>query len=533
MKIIIFIMLVLSCSPFYGLVSAQTEKEREPDETEVPLPGFRLSGGKVNVVEGDVEYVNGIQPAQPLSANHSLENGDEIHVGPNGRVEVLLNPGYYLRLSGNTRVTFLDLSRPNLKVKISFGACILEALEFAEPPSRFWPTRPSIRPFPTATPNLFPVMRFAPEPSPDLSPELYQPVTFFTPHGDFVTMTGGIFRFDIGADDAAIKVAKGLAVVAGNRVKEGMGASVRNGTATLVELKKAQGDALDVWSRDRAALLVQHNKSLKNTSWSKQLRNNPGSHLKIEAQDWRARRRKRLTISAIGGVATFVEDGVLVKSEETQWQPLTEDAALNYGDNVKTGENSRAEILVYPICALHLAGDSEIVYAEGPDGDTAIRLLKGSAIITYEPANKGDPLVSFIAPDGRYEILKAGVYRLNILPGLRSEIIVYDGTARVDGREIKVGKKAVFGDSGVAVIPIDKKAVDAFDIWSRRRPIPSKRRVDVEYRKARQFEFPAHLSGLWFYDPAVGAHTFVPGTLRVKSPYGGHYSVKFAGLWRR
>jgi hypothetical protein len=279
-------------------------------------------------------------------------------------------------------------------------------------------------------------------------------------------------------------------------------------------------------------LLVQHNKSLKNTSWSKQLRKNPHNHLKIEEEDWRARRRKRLTISAIGGVATFVEEGVLVKSDETKWQALTEDFTLNYGDHVKTGENSRAEILVYPICALHLAGNTEIVYAEGPDGNTAVKLLKGSAIITYEPANKDDPLVSFIAPDGRYEILKAGVYRLNILPGLKSEIIVYDGMARVDGRDIKVGKKAVFGNSEVAIIPIDKKAADAFDIWSRRRPVPSKRRVDLEYRKARQFEFPAYLSGLWFYDPAVGAHTFVPGTWRVKSPYGGHYSVKFAGLWR-
>jgi hypothetical protein len=532
MKIVVFIILVLSCSPLYGLVSAQTEKEREPDETEVDLPGFRLNGGMVNLVEGDVEYVNGGKPAQRLTANHALDNGDEIHVGPNGRVEVLLNPGHYLRLSGNTRVTFLDLSRVNLKVKISYGACILEALEFADPQPRFWPTRQTIRPFPAPTPNLFPVMRFAPEPSPDLAAELYQPVTFFTPHGDFVTMTGGIFRFDISAHDAAIKVAKGMAVVEGNRVKEGIGASVRNGTAILVELKKGQGDALDVWSRDRAALLVQHNKSLKNTSWSKQLRNNPRSHLKIEEEDWRDRRKKRRTISAIGGVATFVEEGVLVKSEETEWQALTEDAALNYGDKVKTAENSRAEILVYPICALHLGGSTEMVYAEGPDGNTAVKLLKGSAIITYEPGNKDDPLVSFIAPDGRYEILKPGVYRLNILPGPRSEMIVVDGMARVEGREIKVGKKAVFENSGVAIIPIDKKAADAFDIWSRRRPVPSKRRVDVEYRKARLFEFPAHLSGLWFYDPAVGAHTFVPGMLRVKSPYGGHYSVKFAGRWR-
>ena len=532
MKLVILIMLVLSCSPLHGLVSAQTEKERQPDETEVTLSGFRLNGGMVNLVEGDAEYVNSGMPAQRLSANHALENGDEIHVGPNGRVEVLLNPGYYLRLSANSRVTFLDLSRPNLKVKISYGTCILEVLEFAEPQSRFWPTRPTIRPFPSATPNLFPVIRFAPEPAPDLSAELYQPVTFFTPHGDFVTMTGGIFRFDVSTEDAAIKVAKGLAVVAGNRIKERIGASVRNGTATLIELKKGQGDALDVWSRDRAALLVQHNKSLKNTSWSKQLSKNRGSHLKVEEPDWRARRRKRLTISAVGGVATFVEDGVSVQSEEARWEALTENATLNYGDHVKTGENSRAEILVYPICALHLSGGSEIVYAEGPDGNTAIKLLKGSAIIIYEPGNKDDPLVSFIAPDGRYEILKAGVYRLNILPGKRSEIIVYDGMARVAGRDIKVGKKAFLGNSEVAIIPIDKKAVDAFDIWSRRRPIPSKRRVDVEYRRARQFEFPAQLSGLWFYDPAVGAYTFVPGTLRVKSPYGGHYSVKFAGRWR-
>ncbi len=156
MKIGFFLVLVLSSSLFHGLVSTQTEQERQPDKTEVMLPGFRLNGGMVNLVEGDAEYVNSGKPAQRLSANHALDNGDEIHVGPNGHVEVLLNPGYCLRLSANSRVTFLDLSRPNLKVKISYGACILEVLEYAEPQSRFWPTRPTIRPFPIRNSQLVP-----------------------------------------------------------------------------------------------------------------------------------------------------------------------------------------------------------------------------------------------------------------------------------------------------------------------------------------------------------------------------------------
>lgn len=518
---ITFILLVILTSSLYGSVSAQTQVDPNPYETKITIEGFHLKGGMANRVEGDVNCVKFEKGAQVLKTNQTLGTGDVINVGPNGRAEILLNPGYYLRLSANTRATLLDLSRENLKVRISSGSAILEVLEVAESPSNFWPRFPmnsSMR-----------IARFAPGPSGDSLPEIYQPVTFFTPQGDLVAMTGGIYRIDVRENGPTeLKVTKGLAVSAGKRVEDGMSASLQNGKPTLTATKKGFEDAFDTWSRDRAALMVKHNKSLKNMGWYKVLRNDGWSSVKITDDERNDRTRNARLVSAIGGLVNVAEDGALFKSEESEWKTLTKGIGLNYEDTVKTGEDSRVEIIVYPICYLHLAANTEMVYSEAPDGGAAVKLLRGSAIITYEPDGINDPLVSFIAPEGRYEIVKNGVYRLNIGPRGDSEIVVYDGAVRVAGREIKTGKKAVFQNTELAISPIDKKSEDTFDVWSRKRPVPSRRRNRAQYLQP-QSHINTYQSGMWYFNPYVGTHTFVAGRWRMKSPYGGQYSINFAG----
>lgn len=535
MRSVTFILLIMLNSPSYGLVSAQ---QQDPQPDKVTLEGFFLKGGMVNRVEGNVSYGKDGKPAQNLKANQAIEAGDVVNVDTNGRAEVLLNPGYYLRLSENTQAIFLDLSRENLKVRISSGSAILEVLEIDEPTTRL-PTPQHTNPETLmnstskddpAKPMSMPVTRStAPISSMHFLPKSYQPVTFFTPQGDFAAMRGGIYRLDVGPNNTTeLKVTKGQAVAAGKRVETGMSAILRNGDATLKEFKKGSEDVFDNWSRDRAALMVKYNKSLKTMGWVKTLRNGGLSYIKIDDEERNARERRSQVVSAMGGLVSFAEDGVSFKSENSEWKALTAGVGLNYGDAVKTGADSRTEIVVYPICYLHLAANTEIIYLSEPDGSAAVKLVRGSAIINYEPDNKSDPVVSFVAPGARYEILTGGVYRLNIGPSGSSEIIVHEGTVSVLGREIKVGKKAVFQNSELTVFPIDKKAVDTFDVWSRKRPVPSKRTNRVSYVRSGSY-INSYMSGMWYFHPYVGTHTFVAGWWRIRSPYGGNYSVKFAG----
>jgi hypothetical protein len=472
---------------FSNPAASQSQKPPERQSTEVTLSGFLTDGGVVNLIEGDVAYFPSGGRASELKPQQELSNQDAIQTGQNGRVEILLNPGYYLRLSANTYVVFLDLAPNNLKLKISKGSAICEIVVIGNAGWYYIP--------------------------------LDDPITISTPAGEFVTVKGGVYRFDVGSDETGLKVTKGLSVVAGARVEGGMKATLRNGSASVTKFNKDAGDGFDIWSRERAGLLVKSNKSLRKTDWHRQLRSNPLSYLNIKDTERHERRNERYVVSAIGGFVNFLEAGVTYKHGDAAWTELSEGVGLEYGDRVKTGPDSRAEILVYPNCYLRLAGNTEIVYARRSDGYAAIKLLRGSAIISSRLDGKEHTPVSFVAPQSECEILRKGVYRLNRSANGLTEILVYEGRARIAGREIKDGQKAVLAEGGPAIGPMQKNALDSFDVWSRQRSpaLSLSRRVQ--------------LRGMWYFDQPFGAYTFVPGWLDFHSPYGGRYSVGFLGRW--
>ena len=100
------------------------QSSRQAGDSEI-LKDFLVEGNRPNFIEGDVEHVRGSETAA-LRLNHTFENGDVIRVGASGRAEILLVPGCYLRLDHNTRISVLDLSPDNLKLKVWSGSVILE-----------------------------------------------------------------------------------------------------------------------------------------------------------------------------------------------------------------------------------------------------------------------------------------------------------------------------------------------------------------------------------------------------------------------
>src|ERR1051326_2839408 len=112
MKLLVSIMLALSAP---GLTMSQTRDNGAAASRNVP--GFERTGNLINVVEGENRCLCGNRP-MVLSAGQKVAAGDVIETGA-GRTEILLKPGYFLRLSNQTIARLLDLSPSNLKIELA------------------------------------------------------------------------------------------------------------------------------------------------------------------------------------------------------------------------------------------------------------------------------------------------------------------------------------------------------------------------------------------------------------------------------
>src|SRR5687768_16480894 len=85
---------------------AQQKQELKGQDTIESWEGFRSEGGVANVVEGDATHSRGDSKPQPLKPLQKFKSNDEVMVGDHSRVEILLNPGTYLRLGPNSQLYF-------------------------------------------------------------------------------------------------------------------------------------------------------------------------------------------------------------------------------------------------------------------------------------------------------------------------------------------------------------------------------------------------------------------------------------------
>src|SRR5262245_8142530 len=317
-KSLIPILLLVLCAS----AGAQNKQQSEPkpQEERVDLKGFRNEGGLVNVIAGDASLVDQQGISQNLKTLQQLEAGQEIQVAPKSYVEILLNPGSYLRLSSNTRVKFLNLAPDNLKLKLLSGSLILE--KFVSPPGIFEKanrkqTADDMR------------LRFAGQ---------YAGVTVLTPTGDFITAAGGIYRCDVDVSGRGfLRVRKGVAVVAGSVLSDEMATALGDRVPVIENIALEPEDGFDTWSHGRADKLIESNQSLRNTFWHTRLRQNRRSYLNIEYDESLDRMEEAMVIQAAGESVALAEQGAQNKSGDGPWIPLTTDAKLKDGDRITTG----------------------------------------------------------------------------------------------------------------------------------------------------------------------------------------------------
>ena len=188
--------------------------------------------GVVNLAEGDARVIRARAFAMPemLISGDELQSGDTVRTGTTGRAEILLNPGCYLRLGGQSEFVFLFDNFTSDKLKLLRGSAVLEASAI------------------------------------DSS------ILVETPKASFEIARDGLYRFNVGADGRAeVAVRKGRVFVGVTSIREGKRAVVEGGTAAIAKLNKQDIDALDEWSKDRAKSLIALNSGLSNTGMRRTL----------------------------------------------------------------------------------------------------------------------------------------------------------------------------------------------------------------------------------------------------------------------
>ncbi|HSE98029.1 MAG TPA: FecR domain-containing protein [Blastocatellia bacterium] len=206
--------------------------------------------GAVNIVEGDVTFKGKNGAWDMLVAGDDLNNGNRVKTGADGRIEILLNPGSYLRLSEDTEIVFLDTMLSRLKIAILNGSAYIEAAMVDGQSG-----------------NL---------------------VTVITPQSEFCIVKGGLYRFNVtgdkrseaivrkgklmvpgGINDASgkkewlgLETEAGKTLVQATAINEGKKVILETNEVSIAAFDKKVEDEFDLWSKDRAKMLIAANQKL-------------------------------------------------------------------------------------------------------------------------------------------------------------------------------------------------------------------------------------------------------------------------------
>jgi uncharacterized membrane protein YgcG len=210
--------LILCCS----LVSVGQNREK-----------FVISAraGGINAITGEAAVTSrgGNSEWQQLMITDDLNSGDRVRTAYDGRVEILLNPGSYLRLGGNSEVQLLDNSLANLEVRLLRGTAIVEA---------------------TGADGL----------------ELN--IGISTPHTRLAIVRQGLYRLNVVPEDATeLIVRKGRVILSDSHTKVKGGNKVvfsatNVSVAKLTKEEKKNKDDVETWSKNRAETLAKANRKI-------------------------------------------------------------------------------------------------------------------------------------------------------------------------------------------------------------------------------------------------------------------------------
>ena len=209
-------------------VAFSQQEDRRTVAAASSLYVISAKAGGVNYVEGKVAVSRKNGKSGFLLKTDKLEIGDVVSTGAEGKAEILLNPGSFVRLGPNTNFEFTTTSLDDLQLKLSDGSAMFEVI----------------------TDDSF---TFAVN----------------TPKAKFYIVKSGVYRIDV-LDDGTrkIEVWKGKAQLAdATELKGGRQATLSGNQATIVKFDRDDRDELETWSKTRAKDLAKINARLQNSAF--------------------------------------------------------------------------------------------------------------------------------------------------------------------------------------------------------------------------------------------------------------------------
>ncbi len=170
--------------------------------------------GGVNFVEGTVGVVRKNGRSGVLLKKDDLAIGDRVSTGADGKVEILLNPGSYVRVGGNSAFEFRTTALSDLNLVVHSGSVIFEVF---------------------ASDDFI--------------------VNVHGPKSKFVLVDSGVYRLDVDGDESKLSVWKGKARVGsetGEVMKGGRESTVDGGQVVVAKFDRDDKDELDTWSKARS-----------------------------------------------------------------------------------------------------------------------------------------------------------------------------------------------------------------------------------------------------------------------------------------
>jgi len=256
-----------------------------------------------------------------------------------------------------------------------------------------------------------------------------------------------------------------------------------------------------------------------------------------------AQNREKFVISAkAGGINAITGQASVHSKGESDWQQLMITDDLASGDRVRTDYDGRVEILLNPGSYLRVGGDSEVELSDNTLSNLEVKLLRGTAIVEATGADGLELNISISTPHTRLAIVRQGLYRLNVVPGDATELIVRKGRVILSDSHTKVkgGNKVVFSATAVSVAKLTKeekklKEDEAVDVWSKERAETlakanrhiNDRMLNTAFASFRDGwdPFGGSRLGLWFFSSRLGCYTFLPFYYGWGSPYGSSYTT--------
>src|SRR5437763_4486365 len=88
--------------------------------------------GGVNYVEGSVTVMRKTGQSGHVIKGDTLEIGDRVSTGADGKAEIMLNPGSYVRLGANSMFAFKTTSLDDLQLRLDAGSAMFEVFASAD-----------------------------------------------------------------------------------------------------------------------------------------------------------------------------------------------------------------------------------------------------------------------------------------------------------------------------------------------------------------------------------------------------------------